>query len=94
MLIDNDFDWQNLTSGQIADAIGRSREYTNAFTAIEELMVPADHTDRHDLRFVGRDELSSLIRVVNSGLRRHIQEIETAVQQLKASEKIIAKVRK
>jgi hypothetical protein len=94
MLISNDFDMENMTAGQIADAIGHSREYTNAFTAIEELMVPADHTDRHGLQFVGRDELSSLIRVVNSGLRRHIQEIETAVQKLQSSGNAPGKVRK
>lgn len=84
MIIDNNFDFENMTLNQVVDALGNTIEYTNAFVAIEELMCPGAGAGKLNLHAVGRDELSSLIRVVNDSLRRHVSEITAAAVKLRA----------
>lgn len=86
MSTENNIDFENLTMTQIVDALGNTIEYTNAFKAIEELMCPADHQSRLTLSAVGSDELASLVRVVNAGLRRHISEVTDAAVKLNAAQ--------
>lgn len=60
---------------EAADQIERLSEFARAFTAIEDLMRPADSSTHHELRFVGRDELTSLIGVVNNAFKRQLEEV-------------------
>lgn len=83
MNIDNNFDFENMTLNQVVDALGKTIEYTNAFVAIEELMCPGEGSGTLNMNAVGRDELSSLIRVVNDSLRRHVSEVTAAAVKLR-----------
>lgn len=66
---------QNQIAFQIADEIDSLFEFGKAFTAIEELMCPGAHSgDMVDLQYVGRDELATLIRVVNSAFKSRLSE--------------------
>ena len=67
---------------EIADEVETLSEFAMAFTAIEDLIRPADSSNHQSLRFVDRDDLASLIGVVNNAFKRQLDETRKAARDV------------
>lgn len=68
----------SLAREAVAEAV-QLRELLQAYVGLEKLLAPSPDGDDSDLP-IDRMELNALLRLMNGGLQRQIELVETAVQ--------------